>query len=441
MVVDLGPEPTPSPPLAPARVGGVQAGLIVLLGVVALNGGNYVFHLIVARRLGTDRYGDFATLITLSSLISLPLGGLQIWVARYVARADAAGQLSDAHWFIRRTTVYLTVAGAAGTAIFAALAWPIQQALGLASIGAVLVTALTVGPSVLTPVAWGLAQGLERFGLLAIAYGSGPIARLGLIFATLAVGWSVGGAMLATLGSMLLAMLVPAFVLRTWWRPVPGPHTRLDRGVAARSLLPVMVGLLAITALTSDDVVVAKAALSSHDAGIYDSASLVGRAILYLPAAIITVLLPRVAARFAGRRGTQDILWRSAGVTVAFCLAGTAFYAVAGRPITDIAFGSKYSEAGGLLWLFGIAMTGFALLNVLLIYHLGRDDGRMSWLLLGGAALQLVVFAAIHRTLRELIFVDIAIAAVLLALHEMFIDPALSRRVAQPLLRPFARPR
>ena len=57
----------------------------MLIGVLALNLGNYVFHLIAARSLGTALYGDLATLIAISGLIALPLGGVQVWVARYVA--------------------------------------------------------------------------------------------------------------------------------------------------------------------------------------------------------------------------------------------------------------------------------------------------------------------------------------------------------------------
>ena len=56
-----------------------------------------------------------------------------------------------------------------------------------------------------------------------------------------------------------------------------------------------------------------------------------------------------------------------------FCSIATVVYAAGGTAIVRIAFGAEYAEAAGLLWLFGMAMTGFALLNVLLIPHLGHD--------------------------------------------------------------------
>ena len=141
-----------------------------------------------------------------------------------------------------------------------------------------------------------------------------------------------------------------------------------------------MIGLLAITSLTTADVIVAKAVFDDHDAGIYGSASLVGRVILYLPAAIVTVLLPKVSARATRGETSGDILAASVGVTVGASALLTLAYAVLPGTVVQLAFGSAYDDAGSLLFLFGIAMSGYALLNVLLIYHLARNATAMSWL-------------------------------------------------------------
>ena len=134
--------------------------------------------------------------------------------------------------------------------------------------------------------------------------------------------------------------------------------------------------MLAITALTTADVIVAKAVFDDHDAGIYGSASLVGRVILYLPAAIVTVLLPKVSARTTRGEATGDILAASLGVTLAASALLTLVYAAVPDLVVRLAFGSAYEDASSLLYLFGIAMSGYALLNVLLIYHLARNTDR-----------------------------------------------------------------
>jgi O-antigen/teichoic acid export membrane protein len=417
----------------------VNAGAVVLAGVVALNVGNYLFHLISARELGPARYGDLAALVALSGLIALPLGGVQLWIAREVARYRARGDDAGAQWFVRRVMTYAAAGGAAATLLLLLAAPLLREALGIASIAAVALTALTTLPAATAQVTWGLAQGLQRFKLIALTYAAGAAARVGLTIAAFAVGLRVGGAMLATLASMLIALAIPLWLLRAWLRRTGPAVRRVTRGEAAHSLAPVVVGLLAMTILTTVDVVVAKAVLEEREAGIYGSASLVGRVILYVPAAIITVLLPRVAARAAGQRDTRDILRRSTFVTVAFCLATTTFYAVAGGPLVEIAFGADYADAADLLWRFGIAMTGFALLNVLLVYHLGHERSRFAWLLLAGAGAQITAFLFFHADARQLVHIDIGVAFALLVAHELMTHGHLARTVVRRRLLPVDR--
>jgi O-antigen/teichoic acid export membrane protein len=412
---------TEESPVERRPVRGLHAGALVLMGVFALNAGNYLFHLIAARHLGPARYGDLATLVAISGLISLPLGGVQVWVARSVAQYRAVGDEEAIRWFTRRVGRYLAVVATAGTLALLALTPAIQSVLGIASVAAVMITALTAFPAIVSSVSWGLAQGLERFGLVSLTYAAGPVARIGLTLLAFAVGLQVGGAMLATLLSMCVGLLLPLWALRGWLGPAPEAGRRINRGEAVRSLLPVIIGLLAITALTSDDVVVAKAALSEHAAGIYGSASLIGRVVLYLPAAIITVLLPRVAARTADQRGSADLLAKSAIVTAAFCTVLTGIYAAGGSTIVRLAFGSSYADAGPLLWRFGIAMSLYAILNVLLVYHLGRGEHHLAWLLGVGAVLQLGAFAAVHGSAQQLVNIDIAFAAGLLAVYALLV--------------------
>jgi O-antigen/teichoic acid export membrane protein len=414
-----------------AQMRGIHAGAIVLVGVLALNLGNYGFHLIAARELGTARYGDLATLIAISGLMALPLGGVQVWVARTVAGYVAVGDENAAHWFVRRSLQYTAVGGALATLVLLSLSGLVKDALGIASIAAVGLTALTLFPAATSPITWGLAQGLQRFTLVAGIYVSGAVARVVLTVAAFAVGLRVGGAMLATLASMLIALAVPSIALRSWFRPALPSSRRVARGDAARSLAPVLLGLLAIASLTSLDVVVAKTTLGEHEAGIYGSASLIGRVILYLPAAIITVLLPRVAARAADRQETRDILRRSAAVTLAFCAVATLVYAAASEQIVRIAFGEEFADAAELLWLFGVAMTGFALLNVLLVYHLAHGHSRISVLLAVGAVVQLGLFQVFHDSPQQLLTVNIVVAAALLVGHELLTRATLVRALAR----------
>ena len=401
---------------------GVRAGTIVFFGIAAGNLGNYVFHLVSARVLGPVSYGDVASLAALAGLISLPLIGVQLAIARYVAGFAEAGSRSSIASLFTKSLWLACAVGIAGTAVLGALSVPLRDLLGIDSLIAVLLTALATAPALAGPVVWGLAQGLQRFVLFSLAIAVGPMSRVTLATILLFAGFGVAGAMGASLVATIVATIVPLVFLRQWLqqnRTVESPVPARD---AARYLLPVLVGVLSITSLTTTDVIVAKASFSDHDAGLYGSASLIGRIILYLPAAVVLVLLPKVSARATAGHGARDLLAKSLLVTAVFCSVATVVYAAAPNLVVFVAFGSTFEEAAGLLWMFGLAMSGYALLNVLLAYHLGRGAGRLSAFLLAGALVQLALFTMVHESPKQLLAVDIAIAFTLLILHEAFVE-------------------
>ena len=416
------------PPVAPERIRGTRAGAIVFVGIATANIGNYLFHLISARYLGPVPYGDVAALVAFAGFISLPLGGLQVAAAREVARLSATGQHDVIAGLLRRSLGIAAIAALGLTVILIALSTFLQSAMQIHSLAAVVLTALVIGPAIMTPIVWGTAQGLERFGLLSAAMALGPIVRVAVLVALLVAGFEVAGAMAATLIAATVALAAPLWLLRATifragHRAAHFPYRR-----AAKRLAPVVVGILAITSLTTLDVIVAKGSLPGEDAGIYGGASLIGRVILYLPtAAVVTVLLPKVSARVAQHQESVSLLNASLLVTGVFVAAATACYALVPRLVVDIAFGSSFKEAVPLLWLFAAAMSAYSILNVLLFYHLACGVADMSWLLLAGAALEVVGFALFHESARQLLGVSIATAAALLVTHELVIDRSLTR--------------
>lgn len=406
---------------------GTHAGAIIFAGIGAANIGNYLFHLLSARSLGPGPYGDLATLTAVTALIALPLSGVQVFVARFAAACAARGEQDRLVAFARQSLRIAAVAGVSLTALLLLAAPVTRSALSIGSLTAVVLTALITIPSVLTPVLLGLAQGLQRFPLVSVGISVGPVVRIALVVGLLVTGYSVAGAMAATLATSLLAVAVPAAVLWPLLSARTAGNVRLATRKDARDLVPVVAGLLAITALSTSDLVVAKSFFEDELAGAYGAASLIGRAILYLPAAIVTVVLPKVAARSAEEKDTHHILSGSLLVTGLFCGTAAIVYAVAPGVVVGLAFGSEYDDAIPLLPLFGVAMSAYALLSVMLTYHLGKGDWRMSWLLVAGAAAEAVGFALFHDSPRELLWVSTATALGLILVHEVAFDASITR--------------
>jgi O-antigen/teichoic acid export membrane protein len=407
---------------------GIHAGAVIFGGVVLANVANYAFHFVAARSLGAASYGDVASLLALSGVIALPLGAVQVVVAREVAADVAASRVSSAYRFAQRTFLVTCVAGTIFALALLGLSPLLAHILNISSVAAVALTAAYVLPAFVTPSLWGLAQGLQRFWTLAISMGVPPLLRVLFVVALLGAGFGVPGALAATFLAALIGVFVPAWALRrSVLRRLPAAVPDAHPSPLARNLGPVILGLLAITSLTTIDVVVAKAALGSHAAGIYASASLVGRLILYLPAAIVTVLLPKVSSRIAAGEDAATIVAASIAATLVFCLCAIAVYSTVPSLLATVAFGSGFDGVASLLPLFAIAMTMFAVLNVLLAYHLGKGSNRMSYLLAAGGVVQLIAFLFVHGSGHAIVIVDVVVAAVLLAIHELAFEPTLPR--------------
>ena len=393
---------------------GLRAGAIVFIAVGISNLCAYGFHLVSARSLGPTSYGDVAALAALVGIVALPLGGVQVFVARHVATSAAQRRPLDDRAYVSNFTGAMAMIGAAVGLLLVALSPLIKAGLGIASLSAVMLAAAATAPAVVAPALVGAAQGVQRFVLLGCALAAPAALRMVLAALALSAGFGVAGTMAGSLAASLFAVALPMFALRHSLAPVRSwrPHlSRNDR----RALVPVVAGMLAITCLTTDDLVAAKVAFTPHQAGLYGAASLIGRVILYLPLAIVTVLLPRVASRVSAGRDAGKLLTTSLLSTGVFCLLFTAVYATLPHLIVRVAFGSKYEGSSSLLWMFGISMTLYSLLNVLLIYRLGHGETQTSWLLLAGVGVQAALFAVFHGSAKELLAASIATAAVLLA--------------------------
>ncbi len=392
---------------------GVQAGAIVLTGIAVGNVATAAFHLITARWLGPDGYADLAALLALVGIVSFPLAGAQFSVARGVAHARAANDEDEIRRIHRRYVASTTALGATATVAVAAAAIPISTLLDLDSSTTVLVAALAVLPGFVLPVIVGLIQGLQRFTLLATTQMAVPVSRTLLLLVAVGLDLGVAGALGANAAAFVATTCLFAWLLRTWLRK---PSSVSAIAVRTKSVLvPAVGGILAFTSLTTLDVIVAKIALSDYEAGLYGAASILGRLILFLPAAVAAVLLPRVASRSALGQETRSILLLSMGATAALALLATAFYALAPDLILRLAYGADFVPAGDLLWKFGLAMTLFAVVNVVFVYDIGRSRARTAVLMGVAAVVELLGFAAFHDTANEILLVDICVGAGLLA--------------------------
>ena len=394
----------------------MRIGIQVLVAIVVLNLGTYAFQLAAGQLLGPAGFGELAALLALLNLIGLPLGAVQIALARHVAelRASHRDLAADA---LARAFLLAGVGGSLGLmALYAALLVPLDHVLGLSSIVPLALLGLAIPAAVALPVMLGLLQGEQRFREYSVALAATGALRPGIFGAAYFYGYRLTGAVVAiVLAAFAGCGLAARRSLEVLRAGEGGLRVLRD---PARAMVPIAAGFLAITALTNIDLLFAKGALSDDDAGVFGAGALIGRAILYLPTAMFAVMLPRVAARRIAGGDTRDILGRTVLLLTVLCVVFTATLFLFPETILSLFFGDDYLEGASELGLFGLAASLFSLLNLYVNYDLARGERRLAYELAVLAALQIVALALFHGDIRTILLVDVAVGALGLAYYE-----------------------
>jgi hypothetical protein len=363
------------------------------------------------------------------TIVLLPTGALQLAVSREVSRHDALGEADEADAFSRamlRLGLLVTVPLVAGALV---LTVPLRQVLDIHSTGAVGLALASLVTALAIPIALGALLGYQRFYAVAALYVLPFVVRLAVVLLAAAAGYGLGGAVTAT----FVAAVVTAAAAISLLRGRLAQAARRSRPALRpflRYLWPVFVGLLGIALLTTVDLLVVRARFDATDSGAYAAASAFARIAFFLPATILAVVFPRTAARQARGEETSDILGRSLIVTAGFGLLLALFYGMTGRGLVHTSFGAEFAEGGTYLVLLTISMTIYSLANVLVGFHLSRDEPRYAWIVVVAVPAQVVLLAFVPGSIDDLILANIVVGGLLLAAHEIFVDSSVIAVIA-----------
>ena len=394
----------------------LRGGGLVLAALVVWNAANYAFFLIAGRMLGPTDYGVVAALLAATLIVAVPAQALQYAAARLVAAppggdpALAEGVYARA-W--RRCAVVTPVLAVIACAAIVA-AWVLNRAV---PVGPLIVTVGLVAPLGFFFLALGRLQGQERFTGFSAGFALWGAPRPVAFVPLALLGLGVYAALGAT--GVALASAVGA----TWWMtrerdPARAPSSR-EWSDFTDPLLPVIAGLTGLGVLTNLDLIVAKIALGSEDAGHFAAAATLAKAVFLVPQAVAFVLLPRVAARSAAAQDTGMILGLGVGVSlVAGGLASLVIYAIAG-PLLQVTYGSEYAGSASILGAYAAASTLIGALIVVIIHHVGRGANSFVWASVALALAQALLLTVFHDTAGAIIAVDAAVGVLGLAVHEV----------------------
>lgn len=398
-----------SSPLLKIRPRGMVTGTAVLfVSMTVVNGGNYLFNLILGRWLGPALFADLSLLVTLMLMVTFITVTFQLTAAKFTAVFSAAGdrhRLDGLHsWLQKQGWLWGTVLGAIVAG--GALLW--QQIFHTQSPWPFVILGLGLPFYLVQGVGRGLLQGHASFGRLAFSYQAEMWARLVVGLALVTLGGAVGGAVLAISLSFVVTWLVVRQQRTTAVLPKP------ERQAIIRYAAPVLVVHLGQILINNSDILIVKRYFAATEAGQYAGLALIGRIVFFATWSVVTVIFPLVAQKQAKGEPHRYLLGIGLGAVTAvsaLILSATAYQP---QLIIRLLFGEAYLPVAPLLWQYALATTFYALANVIVTYRLSLGNSLGSYLTVAAGLGQVLWLTYFHTSLMQVIWAQIGLMAILL---------------------------
>lgn len=362
----------------------------------------YVFHVLIGRMLTPLEYGLFSTMMALYSVFATPLGTLMMVISRKVSEYRARQDSGSLTHFFYSINIRSTAIGGLIIGICFIFSPQLQTYLKAPSnipiylLGALLF--LTIFPTINNA----FMQGMQKFEWFS-ALGSLSV-LLKIVFSVPLVwlGYGVAGA----IGGIILAYLVIlSLTYGVLYRPLTEGRYKpsLKVHLSFKSVWPVLVANLAFAAMTQFDMVLVNYYFPAHEAGLYAAASILGKAVMYLPSGIALALFPMVSENHAREQSSAHLLFQAVGLTTVLCAAGAIFYFLFGEPIIGLLYGESYWGAGEVLKFFGFAIFPMSLVMVAEYFLIAKGRILFAYLFVIVAPLELVAIHFFHDSLQMVV--------------------------------------
>ncbi|GAB2640363.1 lipopolysaccharide biosynthesis protein [Kribbella swartbergensis] len=365
MSAETTPEQEPKAP----RLAFLRSATVVAVGMAIMNVAAYGFTLIAVHRLVPEQFGAITALLGLLLIGNVASLGLQATGARQLAThtGDGAAALADAMLKAgRRAALGLTLVCLLATPLFVWL-------LHIDSLPAILLLAPTLGGLTLMGSQLGVLQGSQRWTELAAIYTSVGVGRVVLGGGALLIHPSIDAAMLG----LALGAAVPALLGGLLLRGSTGGTSQQVKDVLRETVHGTHT-LLAFFAIANADVLFARALLDGRHSGYYAAGVIVAKACLFLPQFVIVIVFPSLASSPGDTLRLRRAIQAVAGLGVCTVLGALILPDLV---LTVIGGKDDYAPLGPYTWLFAIAGSAYAVLQLVVYAAIAQQERRAALLI------------------------------------------------------------
>ncbi|WP_452600342.1 oligosaccharide flippase family protein [Pontimicrobium sp. MEBiC01747] len=387
---------------------------VFMLSVLVVNGGNYLYNLILGRLLGPEAFADAAVLITFLLVLSFMAMTFQLVTAKFSVLFEADAFTSFISRMYRNAVIVGLLLGIA-TIVFSK---QLQELFNTATSTLFVVFGFGVPLYFLMSVNRGVFQGKKAFKSLSITYQTEMLSRLlitlGLLyFLDIPSSTAVAIGILVSLGFGLLSFKMKNFKITTIKATY---NTKLVRNFFAITAFYELTQII----INNSDILLVKHYFDAYDAGLYAALALIGRIVYFIAWMFVMLLLPTVVQLKKEGKATAPILLKYVGYISAIASVIILGCALCPKLVISLLFGEDYLIMSPLLWQYALATGLFAVSNIFAYYYLSLD--RYIPVVLSGVfgLLQVGLIMVFHNSLAEVVTMQIVAMVLLLIVQLAF---------------------
>lgn len=376
---------------------------LFMLSVLVVNGGNYIYNLVLGRLLGPEQFADAAVLITFLLVLSFVAMTFQLVTAKF------AVEFEDTMFpgFLSKTYKNATSIGIGFGILLVVFAKQLQQLFNTSS--SLMFTIFGIGVPVyfIMSVNRGVFQGKKEFKNLSITYQAEMLSRL-LITLSLIVFFNITSSVVIAIGILISfgVGLVP-FSLKNvnFKNPLPMEASTV-KNIRSFFFITAFYELTQII-INNSDILLVKHYFESYEAGLYASLALIGRMVYFIAWLFVMLLLPTVVKLKKEGKATAPILFKYVGYIAIIGFMVIVVTALFPEMAITVLFGKSYIAMAPLLWKYALATTLFAISNIFAYYYLSIE--KYVPVVLSGlfGMLQMLLVIFFHHSLEQVVHMQI----------------------------------
>lgn len=410
----------------------VRTGGLLFIALFLSSLFNYAFQVAMGRLLRPSDYGLLNALLSIFMVLGVPVATLLMVISKKTAEYNARQDFSGIKSLFKLANFRILAVGFVGLAIFVLFAATLRDFLHAPSVVPILILGMAIFTSLIYPINVAVLQGLQNYKWLAISMGFGGPFKF--LFCVLLVMWGFGisGAVMGFILTNAVLWIVSYIPLQRYFAQAKTKLPRIKH-ISLAQIWPVFLANLAFSVMTQLDMVLVSRYFSAHDAGMYASAAILGKAIMYLPGSIVLAMFPMVSEHKALDMDSRHLLQKAVLLTVILSGSGAILMYSFPHLIISLFFGDKYLAAAPLLKYFGLAMLPMAILMVLMQYLIAHGRSFIAYMMIVAAGFEIVAISLFHPTALHVIWVVMLVGLSLITIIP-FIVLILGSRKSVPLV-------